>query len=797
MDILRLGTAVAVSAVLYMGQPAFGRQPDVVDLSVVDGLPVWWYDFSEGNPATEWRTLLDAYRLDAPGTADMLRDYTARYPSGMHANQARLLIADIEFFRHNWPEALRLYGNADIKGLSRPDRSLYTYRKALCMIKSGYYREAAKELQDVKGGVFDDVRTFYTAYCDYIQGDLDQAFEGFSHVTPGIKGLEAGYYMVQILYTRGEYREVVKLADTMMFRNPVPELCPELHRVTGLSHFKLDEYDLARQSLLNYLDQNKGEVNAEALYALGVIEYEDEEYEESARYMTEVTADGERGPVTQSAWLYLGQARLQMDDVQGATLAFEKASAYEADPAVAQTALYDYITAQTRGGNVPFARSAQLLETYIQRWPNSPHADEVEQYLATAYYNDHNYLKAISTVDAVKRPSESLQSVRLKALYAQGISVAANGDVAASGTYFERASKMKKIDPLIANQSLLWLGDANYAAGKFKSAVSNYKAFLAGVRTSANRTLGLYDLAYAQYRLGHYSDAAANFHKALEASPALSKPLADDAMIRRADCLYYTGKYSSSQELYEEAIARGAHDADYAAYRKAMLAGKNAGQRRKIELLEEFTDRYPNSKWLSAALLEKALTHEELGEADKAAEAYRRRMGITKDIDIDELLRAAKANDMSGDAPAEQLRLIERIRHQGSLGADDLAQLELYEANALAATGAGAQADEILNRLAQNPESLVGATAAVTLANRLNAARRYQDAYDLMIDFTDTGTPHSYWLAKGFIALADACTGTGRSDLAREYLTSLRDNYPGNESDIKSDINSRLKKLKK
>lgn len=820
MDMLKIGTAVAVSAFLYMmpvgavqaadGQGrslGIGRRVESVrpvNVWPVAGAgqlmdacrPVGTFRFSEGEPDSEWRTLLDAYKLDAPGTTDMLRRYAERNQAGMHANEARLLLADIDFFHRNWPEALALYKKADIKGLSRPDRSLYSYRKALCMIKTGFYGEAATELKNVKGGMFDDVRNFYTAYCDYIQGNLDKAYDGFARVKPGIRGLEAGYYMVQIQYTRGEYEEVVEKSQSLMFKNPVPELCAELHRVTGLSYFKLDEYEVARQSLLNYLDQNKGEVNAEALYALGVIEYEDGEYESAAKYLAQVTEDGERGPVTQSAWLFLGQTRLQMDDVQGATLAFEKASAYEADPAVAQTALYDYITAQTRGGNVPFARSAKLLETYLKRWPNSEHAPEVEEYLATAYFNDHNYLKAISTVDAVKNPSEALAGVRLKALYAQGISTATNGDVAASGVYFERASRMKNIDPLIAGQSLLWLGDANYDAGKFKTAASNYKSFLAVAKPSANRTLCLYDLAYAQYRLGSYAEAARNFQNALEARPALTKALADDARIRRADCLYYTGQYAGSQALYDEAINSGAQDSDYAAYRSAMLAGKNAGQRRKIELLEEFISGYPNSKWLSAALLEKALTHEELGEADRAAEAYRRRMGITKDIDIDELLRAAKANDMSGDAPEEQLKLIDRIRHQGNLGADDMAELELYEANALAASGADRQADEILSRLAANPESLVGATAAVTLAQRLNAAQKYQEAYDLMVDFTDNGTPHSYWLAKGFIALADACNGIGRRDLAREYLTSLRDNYPGNEADIKSDINSRLKKLK-
>ncbi len=66
-----------------------------------------------------------------------------------------------------------------------------------------------------------------------------------------------------------------------------------------------------------------------------------------------------------------------------------------------------------------------------------------------------------------------------------------------------------------------------------------------------------------------------------------------------------------------------------------------------------------------------------------------------------------------------------------------------------------------------------------------------------MLEFTDAGTPHEYWLARGFIILADAYSGLGKDYLAREYLNSLRDNYPGEEEDIADMIASRLKKLNK
>ena len=65
------------------------------------------------------------------------------------------------------------------------------------------------------------------------------------------------------------------------------------------------------------------------------------------------------------------------------------------------------------------------------------------------------------------------------------------------------------------------------------------------------------------------------------------------------------------------------------------------------------------------------------------------------------------------------------------------------------------------------------------------------------IKLTSSGTPHAYWLARGFILLSDIYAQQGKNFEAREYLQALRSNYPGNESDIFDMIDTRLEKLKK
>ena len=107
-----------------------------------------------------------------------------------------------------------------------------------------------------------------------------------------------------------------------------------------------------------------------------------------------------------------------------------------------------------------------------------------------------------------------------------------------------------------------------------------------------------------------------------------------------------------------------------------------------------------------------------------------------------------------------------------------------------------AKAEETLSRIASNPKSLSGAKAAVELGQYYIEKGNVNNAEKVLTAFTEAGSPHEYWLARGFIALADVYHMRNKDYLAAEYLKSLRDNYPGGEADIQEMITTRLKKWK-
>lgn len=734
------------------------------------------------------------YGRDDAECLRLLMEFADTYPASQLAPEARLLIGDFYFFRHEWPQALDMYSITDTDRLNRDQQLLYTYRKALSMIKTGHFKEARPLINTLKNATgYENSYLFYTAYLDYIDGDFTKAYGLFSRVPKGIPGLDTDYYMTQIEYSRGDFNDAIMRGSSLLRSNPDPELAPEINRVVGLAYFKTGRAEDARPYLDKYLHAAEDSPAPDALYALGAIDYEDGDYEAAVAKFSQICNMPDA--LGQGAWLYLGQCYLRQDNTSSAAMAFDKAWRLGYDRNVSENALYNYVTSLTRGGKVPFTSSSEMLEKFVELYPESEFTPDVEAYLATAYYNDRNYPKALACIDAIRNPSATVLATRQKVLYELGIESATNGRSENAVKYLKECVALGKYDSNLAAQASLWLGDALFSLGNFREARKAYETFIRDDASRENRALGLYDLAYAKYKLKDYAGAAGDFASALSARPALPTRLIDDARIRRADCLYYTGKYSEAASLYSAAIENDATDSDYALYRRAVISGLNGNTKSKLSDLTRIEREYPSSRWLSKALLEEAVTYEETGHKDLAADAYKKRLGLTADVDIDELLRMAAAMHSAGRS-ADLLDVTERIHHAGGLEADELAEINLYEAVALRNLGRTEEALTIYTDLAHNPSSLPGSEAAVSIAEILIKEGKYEDARDRMEEFTDTGTPHNYWLARGFIALADAYKALGNKTLAREYMVSLNENYPGDEADIKSMISSRLKKWK-
>ena len=946
------------------------------------------------------------------GCIEVLTRLATEYPASGKATQALLTLGDWYWYQQDWHEAIEWYAKVDIKALGAGQKNLYSYRKALAYIKCGLPESAEPLLASIaRDPEYARAAKYYTAYISYLNKDYDAAYRMMEEVadssadepvrnegtaSPGrgrrnasrdasaassrpnlarqqlqyvSDGIEPLYYMAQIEYLRGQYDDVIDHASTLMAKTPVSELLPELHRITGLSHFKKGDYAGARPHLEEFTAAVDSP-NDDALYALGAIQYADGDLSEAEKNLRGLT--DRNNDLAQGAYLYLGQIAEQKGDMNAAAMAFAKAATMAFDQNVAETAAYNHIVALTKGGNAPFASNIAMLESFLDRYPDSRYASDVQESLAAAYFYENDYNRALNSINKVRHPSKATLASKQKILYRLGMSELTSGALGSAVNHLREAADMRDTDAALADESRLWLGEAQYGSGEYRGAAASYTSALKGNLTPDNRMTARYGLAYSQFKMHDWKEAQKNFAGIGENSSAPATMKAD-ALVRDADCLLYLGDYQKSAAKFLRASREGAGDADYAAFRHAVVCGVTEGTDSKMKKLNAFLKERPNSKWTSEVLLEagktmaaldmpdkaapyfERLTHEypkdgksragalslalaymKQGEAEKGKAAYMdiirswptsEEASIANDdlrricaadgslieysrfldgidgapkLDPDEmdavtfeaaetayaadqantarlekyindfpegrylanaLMDLAEAADNEGDA-AKTLIYLERLLTKrgdspqvpaalflkadlleqagdkekaldaysmleqrggsefapeatagimrttsdasrrtdyarrllalGGVSAEDAEEARFYEASGLLHGVQPKAGEEALKRLASSPNSLSGAKAAVELGEWYLAQGDVKSALSTLESFTEAGSVHAYWLARGFISLADAYHADGNDYLAVEYLKSLRDNYPGDETDISEAIATKI-----
>lgn len=107
-----------------------------------------------------------------------------------------------------------------------------------------------------------------------------------------------------------------------------------------------------------------------------------------------------------------------------------------------------------------------------------------------------------------------------------------------------------------------------------------------------------------------------------------------------------------------------------------------------------------------------------------------------------------------------------------------------------------AKAVEDWQTLAKDTRNVYGAEAKYQLGQYYYDSGQYDKAEKEMMDYIQKGTPHGYWLARGFILVADVHIARKDYQSARQYLQSLQNNYKSTNDNIPSLIKDRMGKLK-
>ena len=925
---------------------------------------------------------LSHFERGEESSLDLLEDFIDRYPASPLAVEAQMKVGNYYFYRGQWESALLSYSLVRNRSLDLNSDEDLEYRRAYCNLRLGNYHEAERLYHELdRTSRYGGASEFYKAYLDYARGDYDEARAKFERIPEGTElGYQSQYYLTQIEYHKQHYNDVINQGKALLEQHGNDYFDAELNRLVGESYYHLGNERDARIYLRRYLDNPEGEPYRTAAYTMGVLDYRDKNYDAVVNNMLHVT-DGSDA-LAQSAYLYLGQAKRQLNDLNAANMAFQQAAMMDYDRNVKETAYYNYAVGVSKGARTPFDKSVDLFEDFLNEYPNSRYKDNVEEYLVEAYMNTTDYQRALTSINRIKKPGAKVLKAKQNILYNMGVQALANNRNKEADEYFKQAIAVGNYDKTALNESRLWLAEAEYREGNYSDAAKHQQEYVKAINKSdENYGLAQYNLGYSLYGQKRYAEAKTAFQNAI-ASKQLSNDLTADAYNRIGDAQYYARDFSGAQASYDQAMRLDKNSSgDYSMYQKGIMMGLNHQYADEIKQMDALIAAYPKSDLAPQAMLEKgnaqallgkndealdtyaallknyprsvearkgllqtALVNKSMGKEDAALEAYKKviKQYPTSDeaqaaaedmkliyadrgqlaefskflnsvpnapqIDVNEVERltfeaaekaaidtrpsidkmqqylkdypagayVAKAHyyiaryhyskgkyddamkeidqalqgggdasyaqdayamrsdilsrqgkldealqsykDLAERASSEDNRTLAQLGamrvakqmgnwnevrlitgtllERGGLTANEEKEVTLDRALSLAQVGNTQEAEAAFRTLARDPSSEYGAQASYELSRMQYEMGNYKGAEQTVNELIDAGTPHTYWLAKSFLTLADVYYKQGNVTQAREYLQSLKSNYPGKEKEIFNGIESRLNKWK-
>lgn len=580
-------------------------------------------------PSDQKETVDYYIAMSALHTGDMdaeqlLEKFLGDYPYSTRREDVRMSIADILFTR-NYAKALSAYKAVNPSALNDARHEDLIYRMSYCRLKLAEYDKALGGFKAIKSTKrYGNAARFYEGYIAYARRDYDTAESLFKTVNTSVApGNMTDYYLSQIYFLRGDYSKALSTARSLLRRSGIEQsFTTETNRVAGESLYQLgNEYE-AIPYLKKYVGSSENPLPS-SLYILGINEYQSGNFDNAVRYLQPVTE--EDNAMGQSAYLFIGQARLKQGEKDAAILAFDKALRMNHDPQVQEAAYYNYAVARFQGGNIPFGSSAATFEEFLWRYPSSRYTEDVQEYIVTGYMTDNNYESALASINRMKNPGSKILEAKQRVLYTLGARSLASGKTAEAIGYLTEAKSISSRNTEISREIRLMLGEAYYHNGQLDKAASELTSYISSAPSDAgNLPIAMYDMGYVRFGQKDYADARSYFNRLISGRGGVSDAVAADAWNRIGDSFYYSSDFSQAASAYDKAYETDPTAGDYALFQKAVMKGYTRDHSEKIRLLDTLQKQFPTSALIPDALLETTESYIQLGDNPAAIAVYRK-----------------------------------------------------------------------------------------------------------------------------------------------------------------------------
>ena len=519
------------------------------------------------------------------------------------------------------------------------------------------------------------------------------------------------------------------------------------------AYYALGDYNAAAGSYKATI-ANSGSNSVNALYGLGYTCFQQADYNGAmihfSRYLQQAPATEKQ--LRSDAYNRIGDCHFYNRSYTSAEQFYGKAA--ETDNSNGDYALYRSAITQGLGKN--YAGKVETLTRLINNFPQSGYAEQAYYEMGRAYVEQEKNEQAVATFDElVKRyPGSSL------------------------------ARKAATETAMIYNQ-----------VGNNEKAITAYKKIISLYPQSEEAQIAAQDLKNIYVDMGRV-DEFADFAANTPGMRAVQSSERDTLTYVAAEKIYSRGDIAQSKSAFQKYLQNfpeGSFVLDAHYYLGIIFYNQQAPADAQIHFGKVIA--FPDNKYSEDAMALSSELYYKAGSYSEAMALYKQLIAKTSDNERRQacrmnLLRCAynlREND-------EVIAVAGDLLATGNLSPEWTREVYYDRAKTLILANRANEALPDLKKLAADTRTKQGAEAKYLLAQIYFDNKKYDDCEKEVLNYIEVSTPHSYWLARSFVLLADLYTILDRKMEAKQYLLSLQNNYKGDD-DIAGLIKERLDKL--
>lgn len=527
----------------------------------------------------------------------------------------------------------------------------------------------------------------------------------------------------------------------------------------GECYYRLEDYRKAISDYRTYLNntrQRNTDMYALAHYNLGYSYFKEKDYSEALsrfRQCTDLEANL-KAPSLADAYNRIGDCLFHNRQFAMAEENYTRAA--QLQPSAGDYSIYQ--KGFLLGLQKDYKGKISTLDRLIRDFPESQYVDDALFEKGRAYVLLDNNQAAASSFEKLIRdfPQSSL---------------ARKGGVQLGLIYFNDNEPQK-------------------AAEAYKRVISNYPG-------SEEAKVALQDLKSVYLELNDINSFA-TYANSLGGTVRFEVSEQDSLTYLAAEKLFMRGDNEGARRSltgYLQTFPQGAFSSNANFYLGSIAFVKNefGEAKRLFALVLESGD----TKFREEALARKAEIEYLAKDYPAAMESFKRLQAVAEKPENREAAKLGlmRCAELTGQYQ-EALTAASELLKEPKLSPEIMAEARYIRAKAYISLKQENKALADLKELSKDTRTVHGAEAKYLLAQLYYDNKDDKNAEAVLMNFIENGTPHQYWLARGFIVLADVYIRQGDDFQARQYLTSLQNNYKGTD-DIAGMIEDRLGKLKK